>query len=60
MNLPVICAYHLSFSSTIAYLNLTYSAANRVQNIFILFGAGKGFILVKKSNVIGHKFSYSY
>jgi hypothetical protein len=60
MNLLVICAYHLRFSSTIVYLNLAYSAANLVQNIFILFGAGKGFILVKKSNVIGRKSLYSY
>lgn len=43
-NLPEICVYHLRFSSTIAYPNLTYSAANHVQNIFIPVGAGKGFI----------------
>jgi hypothetical protein len=53
INLPVIYAYHLRFSSTTAYPNLAYSAANHVQNIFILVGAWKGFISENKSNVIG-------
>jgi len=60
INLPVICVYRLRFSSTTAHPNLAYSAANHVQNIFIPVGAGKGFISEKKSNVIGHKSSYSY
>jgi hypothetical protein len=60
INIPVIYAYHLRFSSTIAYLNLAYSAANHIQNIFILVGAGKEFISGKKSNMIGRKSSNSY
>jgi len=60
INLPVICVYRLRFSSTIAHLNLAYSAANHIKNNLIPVGAGKEFISEKKSNVIGRTSSYSY
>jgi hypothetical protein len=60
INLPVIYAYHLRFSSAISYPSLAYSAANHVQNNVIPVGEGKVFISEKKSNVIGRKSSYSY